>query len=814
MAVSNSTDRFNGAVTSLAIKVHCVVASAVNEALTGSGQTINGVVVNNNDRVLLVAQTDPVENGIWVVDDGLNGWVRAPDWDGNRDIQKGTLVAVSQSGVSADTLYQVDAPTGDIMVGIDAVTIIELSLGSGVPIILLDNEEIQFGDGTDVRMFFDGTDFQIVNDAGVGEFSFGAGPNYYIFNENVDLGGNDLSLTAGGAAQFFEAGNSRSVQMQLTGNDIVVREFTGNSNSLRLEDLTLIMEENSAAPAATAAFGQIWVRNDAPNNLLYRDDTGVDYVIGGALMRGYHTFAPTNRIIGFNAGQSQTGDAVIFTGTNAGENNIADDVIAIGHEALNDAVQLDFAGTIAIGNRAGQLLDDTRDPWLIIGTDAVASLPGGAFHDANTVIGYGALQNVNTGNLQANVIIGWEAVNNMVGGAVNSSVVIGAEAAGNINVNGSISSSVVIGRRAGRNIGSGSALNCILIGDNVGEALSGAIRNVMIGSQCMTNAVNHDECVYIGYGLDVSTGTAVNNICIGSQALGTQIGDANVILGAFFNTSGLDGFDRCVMMGSASGNDHVVTSSVFCIEVPQSQSSFNIHPFLYGDMNRCNLALLSLADTSLGTEGGASIRVNPIWDAIGSPIMSAGEGIFTLSGEGTDPGVVAGTPNHVHLFVRSADNYFGLQFNNAGERIAFGTDGTDVFIENSVGDLVLNAFVNINAADPLDVQDETYFTGVNTPSALGAGTTNNWAPSLAGATRIEFSGPAAADVTGLAGGTDGRMLILTNVGANAIIFRDENASSTAANRFGLNGDITIGVNESVMLLYSGTVSRWTSLGSN
>jgi hypothetical protein len=114
--VSQSTDRFNGYVASLALKVPCVVATDVNISLYGS-QTINGVLVNTGDRVLVIAQTDLVENGIWVVTS--SEWDRAPDFDGRRDATTDSLVLAARSA-GAPLLYKVDTAT-PFIIGEDAI---------------------------------------------------------------------------------------------------------------------------------------------------------------------------------------------------------------------------------------------------------------------------------------------------------------------------------------------------------------------------------------------------------------------------------------------------------------------------------------------------------------------------------------------------------------------------------------------------------------------------------------------------------------------------------------------------------------------
>jgi hypothetical protein len=102
------------------------------------------------------------------------------------------------------------------------------------------------------------------------------------------------------------------------------------------------------------------------------------------------------------------------------------------------------------------------------------------------------------------------------------------------------------------------------------------------------------------------------------------------------------------------------------------------------------------------------------------------------------------------------------------------------------------------------------FAGTLTPTALSSNQ-NDYSPaSLATATSLRIDGGAAdRNITGLAGGADGRIIEVVNIGTtNLLVFKEQNASSTAANRF-LNGaDVAVGPNKAVVLRYDGTSSRW------
>ena len=89
---SITIDRTDGLSSSTAVKGPVRVATTANIALTGL-QTIDGVALAVDDRVLVKDQTTATENGIWVCDTGP--WRRAKDFSNNRDIRTGTRVWVT-----------------------------------------------------------------------------------------------------------------------------------------------------------------------------------------------------------------------------------------------------------------------------------------------------------------------------------------------------------------------------------------------------------------------------------------------------------------------------------------------------------------------------------------------------------------------------------------------------------------------------------------------------------------------------------------------------------------------------------------------
>ena len=100
------TDRIAGYVGDIALKLPCRVATT--GAITLSGlQTIDGVAVAAGDRVLVKNQASAVENGIYFAATGT--WPRTPDFDGARDVVKGTTVSVTDGDTLSGYWFKVSS---------------------------------------------------------------------------------------------------------------------------------------------------------------------------------------------------------------------------------------------------------------------------------------------------------------------------------------------------------------------------------------------------------------------------------------------------------------------------------------------------------------------------------------------------------------------------------------------------------------------------------------------------------------------------------------------------------------------------------
>lgn len=106
-------------------------------------------------------------------------------------------------------------------------------------------------------------------------------------------------------------------------------------------------------------------------------------------------------------------------------------------------------------------------------------------------------------------------------------------------------------------------------------------------------------------------------------------------------------------------------------------------------------------------------------------------------------------------------------------------------------------------------------TGIITPSQITSNQNDYNPTSLSTSSILRLSTDAPRTITGLQGGTSGRLIVISNVGSFGIILANEDSNSSAANRFALTSSTaTIAANQIVILMYDGTTSRWGMVGSS
>ncbi len=105
-------------------------------------------------------------------------------------------------------------------------------------------------------------------------------------------------------------------------------------------------------------------------------------------------------------------------------------------------------------------------------------------------------------------------------------------------------------------------------------------------------------------------------------------------------------------------------------------------------------------------------------------------------------------------------------------------------------------------------------TGDISPSQITSNQ-NDYSPTgLSGASVLRINSDAARNITGLGGGSDGRLIFIFNVGSFAITLKSQDTGSTAGNRFGIPADLVIAAGAGTALYYDNTSARWRLFGSD
>lgn len=126
-----SVDRLNGVNSGLAYKAPVKAATTANITLSGE-QTIAGVSCTDGDYVLVKDQSTASQNGIYVVSTGT--WTRRADFDGNRDIVKGTRVRVTDGSNAG--VYEVSS-SNPITIDSSSISFVAVDEGLDVSAFML-----------------------------------------------------------------------------------------------------------------------------------------------------------------------------------------------------------------------------------------------------------------------------------------------------------------------------------------------------------------------------------------------------------------------------------------------------------------------------------------------------------------------------------------------------------------------------------------------------------------------------------------------------------------------------------------------------
>lgn len=135
-----TTDRIAGLNGSVGFKAPCRAATTAAITLSGE-QTIDGIAIVANDRVLVKNQSSGVDNGIYLASTGA--WSRALDFNGSRDARNGTLVYVTSGTTNGGEVMALTA-TDPVTVGTTSLafsSVLSLTSASAYIQTLLDDAD-------------------------------------------------------------------------------------------------------------------------------------------------------------------------------------------------------------------------------------------------------------------------------------------------------------------------------------------------------------------------------------------------------------------------------------------------------------------------------------------------------------------------------------------------------------------------------------------------------------------------------------------------------------------------------------------------
>lgn len=179
------------------------VASTGNVTVSGPGTTIDGVTLNNGDRILLKSQTAGAENGLWQFNGSAAALTRTTDGDDGTELNAGAAVFVTEGTANKDTAW-IQTTTGTITIGTTATVWTQFgggptySAGNGIT-IASNTISAQLGSG----LTFSGT--QIVTDHTIVPKKYAATltTSATSYTVNHALGTQDVTVAVYAAATPF-----------------------------------------------------------------------------------------------------------------------------------------------------------------------------------------------------------------------------------------------------------------------------------------------------------------------------------------------------------------------------------------------------------------------------------------------------------------------------------------------------------------------------------------------------------------------------------------------------------------------------------
>jgi hypothetical protein len=145
----------------------------------------------------------------------------------------------------------------------------------------------------------------------IGAGNLGSDVNTYIAGNGAAtsyqvLFGNTTSGTSGATSILKDSAAS-----QFTYNPSTNTFYAANSSSTKVITNGVFLNELASAGTDVTADGQVWVKNNIPNDLYFTGDTGIDYPVAYATYRKTSATALDNANQSLNMGTESVADAMV-----------------------------------------------------------------------------------------------------------------------------------------------------------------------------------------------------------------------------------------------------------------------------------------------------------------------------------------------------------------------------------------------------------------------------------------------------------------------------------------------------------------------
>ena len=546
-AVTNPTDAATKEYVdtfTLIEKTPALVVSTTNVALSGL-QTIDGVTLITNNRVLLINQTNPVENGLWEAQSG--SWTRPTDFN-TGDTSGTAYVLITNGANNAGSSYLSTTPTAIIDTDPIAFTLFSAAssttaanVGSGTGLIFRDKTGVTLN----LRSLVAGTHITVTNNT-----------DDITIATDATSANTPSTLVARNASGNFSAG-AISVTDEVISNSLTVTPFTtagvvhNNASGLITSSLIVNADVDPAAAIVDTKLATISTAGKVANSATTATSANTANAIVARDASGNFSAGTITANLSGNATTATT--ATNFSGSLAGDvtgtqgATVVSTVdgqtaanVAAATVLANAATNLNTANAIvrrdSTGSFAAQIVSvvDTVATGNLAFTGATStSTTGNITKNGNRFIHNFGTRNTFVGNLAGNFTLTGTDNTGIGNGALNpnatgtSNTAVGSNS---LTSNTTGSSNTAIGRSAlffnttGRN---NTALGSQALASN-----TTGVNNIAVGSDTLLANITGGSNIAIGSTALASNITGSNNTAIGDSALlNNTTGNNNTAIG-------------------------------------------------------------------------------------------------------------------------------------------------------------------------------------------------------------------------------------------------------------------------------------------